>query len=112
MSDLIAAIPMDKIAGFCHRWRIRELALFGSALREDFCPDSDLDILVTFADDADWGLFDHVQMQQELQALLQRGVDLISRRALERSQNWLLRQEILGTARMLFREQEAVRAAE
>ena len=111
MSDLIATIPMDKIAEFCHRWRIRELALFGSALREDFRPDSDLDILVTFADDAEWGLFDHVQMQQELQVLLQRSVDLISRRAVERSQNWLLRQEILGTAQMLFYEQETVHAA-
>ena len=112
MSDLIATIPMDKITEFCHRWRIRELALFGSALRGDFGPDSDLDILATFSDDADWGLFDHVQMQQELQALLQRRVDLVSRRALERSQNWLLRQEILDTAQMLFRGQEAVRAAE
>jgi predicted nucleotidyltransferase len=104
MNDLAATIPMDTIAEFCHRWRIRELALFGSALREDFGPDSDLDILVTFADDAEWGLFDHVQMQQELQALLQRSVDLISRRALERSSNWLLRQEILDTARTLFCE--------
>jgi len=112
MSDLMATIPMDKIVEFCHRWRIRELALFGSALRKDFRPDSDLDILATFSDDADWGLFDHVQMQQELQALLQRRVDLVSRRALERSQNWLLRQEILDTAQMLFRGQEAVRAAE
>ena len=112
MSDLMATIPMDKIVEFCHRWRIRELALFGSALRKDFRPDSDLDILATFADDADWGLFDHVQMQQELQTLLQRRVDLVSRRALERSQNWLLRQEILDTAQMLFRGQEAVRAAE
>ena len=102
---------MNEIAKFCHRWRIRELALFGSALREDFRPDSDLDILATFADDAEWGLFDHVQMQQELQVLLQRSVDLISRRAVERSQNWLLRQEILDTAQKLFSEQETVHAA-
>ncbi len=111
MNNLVATIPMDTIVEFCHRWRIRELALFGSALREDFGPDSDLDILVTFADDAEWGLFDHVQMQQELQALLQRSVDLISRRALERSSNWLLRQEILNTVRMLFSEREAIHAA-
>lgn len=111
MSDLIATIPMDKIAEFCHRWRIRELALFGSALRDDLRPESDLDILVAFSDDADWGLFDHVQMRQELQALLQRSVDLISKRALERSQNWLLRQEILDTAQILFCDPEAVHAA-
>ena len=102
---------MNEIAKFCRRWQIRELALFGSALRDDFRPDSDLDIVVAFADEADWGLFDHVQMQQELQALLQRSVDLVSKRALERSENWLLRQEILDTAQMLFREPEAIHAA-
>jgi len=53
------------------------------------------------------GLFDHIKMQQELQALLQRNVDLISKRALARSQNWLRRQEILSTAQILFAEQEA-----
>ncbi len=108
MSNFVATIPMNKIAKFCQHWKIRELALFGSALRDDFSPDSDLDLLVTFATDAEWGLFDHVQMQQELQTLLQRSVDLISKRALERSQNWLRRQEILNTAQVLFSEQAAV----
>jgi len=111
MSDLIATIPINKIAEFCYRWQIRELALFGSAVRDDLRPESDLDILVTFSVDADWGLFDHAQMRQELQTLLQRSVDLISKRALERSQNWLLRQEILDTAQILFCEPEAVHAA-
>jgi predicted nucleotidyltransferase len=110
MSNLVTAIPLDEIAGFCQRWKIRELALFGSALRDDFGPDSDLDILVTFATGADWGMLDHVQMQQELQALLQRNIDLISKRALERSRNWLRRQEILSTAQVLFSEQEAIHA--
>ena len=108
MSNFIATIPRDEIAKFCQRWKIRELALFGSILRDDFGPDSDVDILVTFAEDAEWGLFDHVQMQYELQALLQRSVDLISKRAVERSQNWLRRQEILNTAQVLFSEQAAV----
>ncbi len=102
MSNFAATIPMNEIAEFCRRWKIRELALFGSALRDDFGPDSDLDILVTFAADAEWGLLDHVQMQQELQTLLQRSVDLISKRAVERSPNWLRRQEILNTAYILF----------
>jgi hypothetical protein len=110
MNNLVTTIPMDEIAKFCRRWKIRELALFGSALRDDFGPDSDLDILVTFATDADWGMLDHVQMQQELQALLQRNVDFISKRALERSRNWLRRQEILNTAQVLFSEQEAIHA--
>ena len=86
------------------------MALFGSALRDDFGADSDLDFLVTFAASADWGLLEHVRMEQELRELLQRDVDLVSRRALERSQNWLRRQEILSTAQTLFCEQEAVHA--
>ena len=111
MSASTVAIPLNEIAGFCQRWRIQELALFGSALRDDFHPASDLDLLVTFAPDAEWGLLDHVQMEQELQTLLERDVDLVSRRALERSQNWLRRQEILGSARTLFSEQGAVHAS-
>ena len=110
MSNFIATLPMDEIAKFCQRWKIRELALFGSALRDDFGPDSDLDILVTFAEGAEWSLFDHVQMQYELQTSLHRSVDLISKRAVERSQNWLRRQEILNTAQVLFSAQEAVHA--
>ena len=96
-------VDKDKIARFCRRWKIRELALFGSALRGDFGPDSDVDIVVDFDKSADWGLLEHVQMQQELQALLGRNVDLISKRALERSENWLRRREILNTARTFFR---------
>jgi hypothetical protein len=110
MSNFIATIPKGEIAKFCQRWKIRELALFGSILRDDFGPDSDIDVLVTFAEDAEWGLFDHVQMQYELQASLRRSVDLISKRAVERSQNWLRRQEILNTAQVLFSAQEAVHA--
>jgi len=101
-SNLFKTLPTDALAAFCRRWKIRELALFGSALRDDFRPDSDLDLLVTFAPEADWGLFDHVKMEQELQALLGRTVDLISRRAVERNENWIRRREILGAAQILF----------
>lgn len=111
INRFVSTIPVDKIAEFCQQWKIQELALFGSALRDDFRPDSDLDIVVTFAKDADWGLLDHVQMQLELQRLFNRNVDLISRRALEHSQNWLLREEILKTARVLFSSREATHAA-
>ena len=97
-------VPKSKITDFCRQNHIRRLALFGSALRDDFRPDSDVDILVTFTADADWGLLDHVKMQQELQILLRRDVDLITKRALERSRNWLRRSEILKTAQTLFPE--------
>lgn len=108
MSDFVTTLPIAEIARFCQRWNIEELAVFGSVLRDDFGPDSDVDIIVAFAADADWGLLDHVKMQQELQAILQRDVDLITKRALEKSQNWLRRNEILKTARHLFPQREAL----
>ena len=110
MSDVVATLPMDQLLGWCGCWKVRELALFGSALRDDYGPDSDLDLLVTFTDDSGWGLFDHVQMQQELEALLGHKVDLISRRAVEHSHNWLRRREILNTARVIFRRKDTVDA--
>ncbi len=107
MNNFVSQIPVTKVTRFCQRWHIRELALFGSVLRDDFSADSDVDILISFAEKVEWGLLDHVKMQQELQALLQRKVDLITMRALERSQNWLRRHEILKTAQILFPKQEA-----
>jgi len=95
-------LPQNQIADFCQRWRISELALFGSALRDDFRPDSDLDILVTFAPGANWSLFDHLRMERELAALLNRKIDLFSKRAVEQSHNWIRRQEILDTAEVVY----------
>ena len=102
MSSLIATIPGAEIAKFCRRWKVQELALFGSALRDDFGPVSDVDILVSFAEGAEWGLFEHVQMQFELQTLIGRNVDLVTKRAVERSQNWLRREDILSTAQVVY----------
>lgn len=84
--------------------------MFGSAVREDFRADSDLDILVTFEHGADWSLLDHVQMQLQLEQLLGRQVDLITRRALEQSHNWLMRDEILGTAQVVYSTRGAAHA--
>ncbi len=102
MVSLKIQLPEDKIKDLCDRWKIRELALFGSVLRNDFRPDSDIDLLVTFSPDADWSLFDHVQMQQELVNILKRKVDLVSKRAIERSHNWIRRREILETAKIIY----------
>ena len=110
MSDLAISIPTNELAPFCRRWKISELALFGSALRADFKPASDLDFLVTFAADVNWGLLDHVRMQRELESILHRNVDLVSKRALEYSPNWIRRQEILNTARVLFSNREVTHA--
>ena len=103
----IPPLEIAAIADFCTRWKITELALFGSVLGPEFTRDSDIDLLVTFAHDAKWGLFDHARMQQELQDILGHDVDLVSRRAVERSANWLRRDEILHTARVLFSAQKA-----
>ncbi len=86
------------LAEFCRRWKIRRLDAFGSILREDFRPDSDVDLLATFAQDARWTLFDRVRMSDELAAILGRPVDLVNRRAVERSRNWIRRTRILETA--------------
>jgi predicted nucleotidyltransferase len=87
-----------ELTAFCRRWRVRELAVFGSALREDFRPDSDVDLLVTFEDNANWGLLEQTTMEGELAALVGRKVDLVSRRAIERSSNWVRRRAILDSA--------------
>jgi len=108
MKNLIEMFPMDKIAEFCRRWKIQEMAVFGSALRADFSPESDIDVIVAFDDTAEWSLLDHIRMQQELQAILQRDVDLVTRRAIERSQNWIRRKEILSTASIIFPEDKAI----
>jgi hypothetical protein len=95
-------IPKTQIADFCHRWRITEFAIFGSALRDDFRPDSDVDVLVTFAPEAAWSLLDHVTMQDELETIFGRKVDLLSRRGVERSRNYLRRQAILDSAEVVY----------
>lgn len=102
----IETLPMQEIARFCRKWQIVELSLFGSVLRADFNPESDVDVLAAFSPQSVWGLFDHVQMQQELQSLLGRNVDLISRRALDYSQNQILQTEILNTAKVIYRAAE------
>ena len=97
-------LPLDtaKMREFCSRWKITELALFGSVLRDDFGPKSDVDVLVSFAPDARWTLLDHVRMRDELAEMFGRGVDLVTRRAMERSRNYLRRRAILGSAQVVY----------
>ena len=95
-------LPMDAIRAFCERWKITEFAVFGSVLRDDFRPDSDIDVLVTFAPDARWSLFDIVHMQDELAAIVGRDVDLAEREAIEESPNYLLRKDILDSATVVY----------
>ncbi len=102
MEKNIIPIPTRGLDEFCRKWKISELSLFGSALRPDFRADSDLDILVSFAPGADWSLLDHIRMADELGELFGRRVDLVSRRGIERSQNWMRRKAILESARVIY----------
>lgn len=95
-------ISEDKIADFCGRWKITEFALFGSILRDDFRPDSDVDVLVTFAPDAEWSLLDHVQIEEELASLFGRKVEVVTREAVDQSPNWIRRREILRTVKVVY----------
>src|SRR5437870_12276841 len=88
-------ISRDKIADFCKRWKITEFALFGSVLRDDFRPDSDIDVLVTFAPDARWSLIDFLHAEEELCEIVGRKVDLVSRHGVEQSRNYIIRKAIL-----------------
>ncbi len=93
---------MEEIKAFCQRWRITELSVFGSAVRDDFRPDSDIDLLVTLDPDAHWTLFDMARMRDELQDLLGRDVDLVSRRGVEASRNPIRREAILSSAEPIY----------
>ena len=93
---------MERIADFCRRWKITRLEVFGSALRDDFAPDSDIDLLVTFASDAQWSLFAHVRMEDELKSILDRDVDVVTRRGLEHSLNPIRRKTIIDSAEAVY----------
>lgn len=91
-----------EIASFCQRWHIMELALFGSILRDDFGPESDVDILVQFAPAAEPTRRDWPAMERELAAIMGRDVDLIERRLVEGSRNYIRRKSILDSAQVVY----------
>jgi len=76
------SLPKEKIEEFCLRWKIDEFSLFGSALREDFDLDSDVDILVSLSEDADLDLYDWITMIEELEEIFGRDVDLVEKSTL------------------------------
>ena len=82
--NLKVTLPLDSIAQFCRRWSIARLEVFGSVLRDDFRPDSDVDLIASYAPAAHWSLLDRIHMKHELEDMLGREVDLLNRRALQR----------------------------
>lgn len=99
-----AKVPLDleKIRDFCKRWFVTEFALFGSVTREDFQPDSDVDVLVTFAPDSPVTLFSLSKMKSELEDIFRREVDLVSRGGIESSRNSSRREQILTSAEVIY----------
>lgn len=102
MASIAIEIDKDKLRDFCRRWKITEFALFGSVVRpEEFRADSDVDVLVRFAPDAKWSLFDFIHAQDELAEIFGRPVDLVERMAVEESENRFRKRSILNSVVLL-----------
>ena len=92
-------VPDERLEELCRRYRIEELSLFGSILRDDFSPESDVDVLVVFASDAPWSLWDLLDIRQQFQELFGRPVDLVEKDALR---NPFRRKEILENHKVVY----------
>ncbi len=97
-------IDKEQIARFCRKWKITEFSLFGSVLRDDFSPDSDVDVLVVFAEGTHWGLFDLCRMEDELKDIFGREVDFVTRQSVESSPNYIRRNHILKHMELIHAE--------
>ena len=95
-------LTSECLADFCRRWKIAEMAVFGSAVRGELRPDSDIDLLVRFSPDARWTLLDHIRMEEELSRIVGREVEIATRQAVEESRNWIRREHILETAQSIY----------
>lgn len=102
LTTLPISIPYDKIVEFCKQWHITEFALFGSVLRDDFSDESDVDILVSFHGGMAPSMFQFVEMAEALEDLLQRPVDLVTRKSVEKSENHLRRKAVLQSLQVIY----------
>lgn len=99
MKLLNIPIPEKAITAFCSQWNVKEFSLFGSVLSNEFNSDSDIDVLISFSEDAEISLFDLAQMQIELRNIFNRPVDIIEKDAL---QNPYRKHQILETAQVIY----------
>jgi predicted nucleotidyltransferase len=95
-------VPKDKIKAFCRRSHIHSLAFFGSLLRDDFRPGSDVDVLIEFEQAYRPGFMELVEMQEELRRIFGQKVDLVERQAVERSENYIRRRHILESVEPIY----------
>lgn len=102
MKTLAVDFSQKDIESFCKKWRVRELCLFGSSVRGGFRADSDVDVMVSFAPQANHSLSDLVVMQEELKQIFGRQVDLVEKEAVEKSGNYIRRKKILGSQHVLY----------
>lgn len=102
MPNLRINISDDDISSFCRKWRIIELAFFGSVLRDDFSNQSDIDVLVVFALETKYTLFDLVRAENELSQLLGRKVDLVEKSSVMESENYIRRKHILNSFEVAY----------
>ncbi len=102
MTAMDLGASQAELEQFCRRWKIARLAVFGSAAEGRLRADSDIDLLVTFQPDAEWTMFDHYAMEEELSQMFGREVDLVSVRAVEENPNPVCRRQILDSARPLY----------
>ena len=103
-------IPLEEIKVFCIRWQVIEVALFGSVLREDFNADSDIDVMVQFDIEAHRTFADLEDMEAELANIFKRKADVITRNGIENSRNYLRRQEILSSAKVIYDKRHTISA--
>ncbi|HBG29013.1 MAG: DNA polymerase subunit beta [Planctomycetes bacterium GWF2_41_51] len=99
MTQLRIKLPQKSIEDFCRKWEISEMSLFGSVLSDHFRPDSDIDVLVSFKDNASWSLFDFVDMIDELKVIFGRKVDLIEKDSLK---NPFRKQSIMSSNKVIY----------
>ena len=96
------SIPKDRLAAFCQEHGIKRIAVFGSALREDFGPESDIDLLVEFEPGRTPGLLGIAGMELELSELFGRDVDLVTRKEVQESRNYIRRSAVLESAEVVY----------
>jgi len=92
-------LPLASIAEFCKHWKVKEFSIFGSILRKDYGPDSDVDVLLSFQEDVPWGLFEFVDMKEELKKIFGREVDIVEKEGIR---NPFRRHEILRSREVIY----------
>lgn len=102
MPTVLSEIPHEKLKELCGKWRINRLSLFGSALSGQLRPDSDIDLLVEFDTNEQWSIMDLVRAEEEFAGLFLRRVELVDKKNLERTSNWIRRDAILKTAEVIY----------